>query len=74
MVPAARLELALDFVLSKGPLHWATRAWCVTGDSNPDWMRSERNASAVGLVTHGAVWWLRSTRLLDTSEVLYRMS
>lgn len=28
--------------------------WCVTGDSNTDLIRSERIASAVGLVTHGA--------------------
>src|SRR5215510_6557766 len=39
--------------LSLAPLplgYTGEKKWCATGDSNSDWMRSERIASAVGLV------------------------
>ena len=32
----------------------ASEDWCVTGDLNSDWMRSERIVSAVGLVARNA--------------------
>ena len=62
--------------LSLAPLplgYTGGKEWCATGDSNSDWMRSKRIASAVGLVAR-ALWWLRSTRLRATNAVLCRMS